>query len=138
MSATYKTLGIVNANRLSVDECTGGGPNVRSTIYGMFHRISLAKVTKSIVDFEVKEVVCPLETLGVIQPLSEQELKMKPEGQRAWTWKQIHATPDLVLIPDEIIQYRGEQYRIESKKDFKEYGYVRYHCVKNYSNAPRI
>lgn len=77
-------MGILPANRISVNEAGYTLPRVQTTLYGWFQRLVLTIVNKSIKDYEVVEVQRKLECLGVIQPFSARELKVKPEGERSW------------------------------------------------------
>lgn len=132
MINNISSVGIRNASRLTVDEAVMPAPTARSTIYGWFRPIELVQVRKEQIDFETIETLVPLKTLGVVQPLSITRLAIKPEGQRAWKWWQISATPDLELKADEVISYRGTKLRIMGQLPFEANDVVQYEAVEDY------
>jgi len=108
---------------------------MREAFSGLYQRLTFTKVTKTVVDFEVVETEDPRFAMGVRQPLSAQKLMMKPEGQRSWKWEMIHSTPELVLSVDEVIVFGRTRYRVMEKFDWKEYGYVEYHIVQDFTST---
>jgi hypothetical protein len=129
-------LGIVDANRLSVEDAVAAMPSVRSTLLGWFRPIALTRVIQRIVDFKTLEIEEPLSTRGVVQPLTETSLMLKPEGQRAWKWFLIHATPDLVLAVNDVIILKGDRLRIQKTKDYSVNGYVCYEACEDFNYVP--
>ena len=129
-------LGIVNANTRSVQDVYVPVPNMRTTLNNWFQALALGKVIKQQVDHDIQESVVPIATRGMIQPLSAQQLALKPDGQRTWIWQMLHATIDLVLIPDDVVVIKGLRYRVMSKDDNTQYGYVEYHLVQDYVKEP--
>jgi len=123
---------IVNASTRTVPQSVAPMPVMRSTIMGWFRPLELTKVIKSTVDFQTVEVEVPVPAQGTIQQLSMQSLAIKPEGTRTWDWRQIHATPDLELLTDDVIKYQGKPYRVMAKNDYAEQGFVEYHVVSDY------
>lgn len=123
---------IFDAKNVKIGAVPSTLPNMSDTLTSWFQNVTFIRITKSVVDFQVKEVQTPECFYGVRQPFSPQQLQMKPEGQRMWKWETIHATPALILIPDEIIKFENTKYRVSSKTDWKEYGYVEYHIVEDY------
>lgn len=85
--------------------------------------------------FQVIEERTPINFRGVIQPLSSEELSMKPEMQRGWIWIWVHADPSLVLKLDDEIVYNGTMYKVMGQKDYRIYGYVSYELVEGYTHA---
>jgi hypothetical protein len=130
-------VGIVDANRLTVDQAVMPTPNMRDVIYGWFRKISLTIVRKTQADFQTQEVEVPHETQGVVQPFTATRLEQKPEGERAWSWWLIHATTDLVLQTDDVIIYAGMRLRIMQKWPFDAHGYVEYHAILDYAYSPQ-
>jgi hypothetical protein len=123
---------ITNAKDNLLNTSYGNLPNLQNPIIKWFLNIDFIRITKSIVDGEVSEVE-NLETFkGVIQNLDSKQLQIKPEAQRAWGWKMIHALPSLVLNVDDKIKYNDVKYRVMNIRDFREYGYIEYHIVEDY------
>ena len=111
-------------------------PNMSDVIGNWFQLLTFDKVIKTIVNFNVVETTTPLMFQGVFQPFTKQKLMMKPEGQRLWKWFMVHAWPTLILNPDDvIIDQSGTQYRVMEKNDLKEYGFVEYDLVQDYTGS---
>jgi hypothetical protein len=72
---------------------------------------------------------------GVIQPFTERQLSLKPEGERAWSWFWLHADPVVTLEIDDVVLFKGVQTRVMAKKDYALYGYVEYHLVQDWQGA---
>jgi hypothetical protein len=124
-------LGIINGRDGSIDDLSTV-PDVGAALRAWFQKITLFKVTKQFIDFEVVESRIPFTTSGVIQPLSGTSLEMKPEGQRAWDWLELHCENGLILTVDEVVEYRGRKYRIMNKKGYSAYGFTYYEMVNDY------
>lgn len=129
-------LGIVDAARLTVDQAVNPTPNMRETIYGWFRKLTLARARRVTVDFQSKETLLPFETMGVIQPLEIKRIAIKPEGTRTWDWRMIHATPDLILVTNEVIEINGVRFRVEGQGGYDQFGFVLYEIVNDYGNRP--
>lgn len=129
------SVGIVDAARLPVDQAVMPAPNMRSTLLGWFRPIALTKVRTTMKDFESKTVDIPYTTSGVVQPFSATQLAIKPEGERAWKWWMISATPDLILGVGEIIDYRGTRLRIMRQAPYQENSFVQYEAIEDYNGA---
>ena len=132
MISNIASVGIRNASRLTIEEAVMPAPTARSIIYGWLRPIELVKIQKTTVDFETIEVQIPLKTTGVVQPFTPTQLAIKPEGQRAWKWWSITATPDLQLKADEVITYRQSKLRIMSQLPFEANDVVQYESVEDY------
>lgn len=132
----WPTQPIWNAKDVSLANNPGTLPNMADTIANWFQLLTFKQVVKKTINFQTVETASPLEFQGVVQPFTSQQLAMKPEGQRAWKWFTIHAWPTLILKPDDvIINQAGTQFRVMEKLDFKEYGYVRYEMIEDYSGS---
>lgn len=129
-------LGIVNANTRSVQDSSLPVPNMRGTLNNWMQALALTKVIKQSINFDIKESYVPLSTRGMIQPFGAEELSLKPDGQRDWTWQMLHTTIDLVLKPDDVVIIKEVRYRVMSKTDCSQYGYVQYHLIQDYERAP--
>lgn len=127
---------IHNAKDTLLTANPGTLPNVQDAMADWFQQLSFTTIVKTVVNFEVVETLTTVAFYGVRQPFTAQQLMMKPEGQREWKWETIHAYPDLILRPDDIITFESVSYRVMEKLDWKEYGYVQYNIVQNYTGAP--
>lgn len=126
---------IANAKDTPLFKRTGTVPDVSGALQDYFQPMVFTMVTKSTVGFQVLEVGSSLNFQGILQPFTERQLFLKPEGQRAWTWFLLHADPTLTLQVDDVVNYLGTQTRIMARKDFALYGYVEYHLVQDWTGA---
>lgn len=110
-------------------------PNVSGALGGLLQPVTFVKIVKTVVDFKVVETRTEIAGRGVIQPFNDRQLQLKPEGQRAWTWLQMHADASLALDVDDVVTYAGKPTRVMSVKDFGVYGYLEYQLVQDYTEA---
>lgn len=113
-------------------------PKIRSAMNGWMQRMTLTKITEQrVVDGLVQNVEKSFTLRGTIQPLNPRQIELKPEGQRAWQWLQIHvkASHASLLQPNDIIKYLGKTYKIMGQNDYSLNGYVEYHAVKDYQKG---
>lgn len=127
---------IVNAkDTVSVGAGYGKLPNMSQTIICWFLPIDFGVVTRVKVGVDWKETIETRSTMGVVQALKMKDLMIYPEGERAWTWKEVHCLPDFQLDPNEYVLYDGVRYKVKSKKYYKEYGFVYYHLLQDYTGT---
>ena len=124
-------LGIINGRDQSIDDVSAV-PDVGMQMRAFFQKITLYKITKQLIDYEIVETRLPFTTWGVVQPLSGQQLEMKPEGQRSWDWHSLHCENGLILTTDEVVEYRKVKYRIIQQRDYVGYGFSYYEMVNDY------
>ena len=124
---------IFSASSIPLSNGQGNLPNVQGAMLEWFQTLSFVQIVKSIVNFQVVETETTTVFQGVRQPFTAQQLLMKPEGQRLWKWETIHSFPDLQLKPDDRIIFGTLKYRVMQKSDWKEYGYIEYHIIEDYT-----
>jgi hypothetical protein len=122
---------IRNAKDFGLDQSPATLPDVSGAIMEWFQKLSFNLITKTNVDFQLVEVEVPTTAFGVRQPASPQMVQLLPEGQRKWKYETIHALPDLIMSPDDICVFASVRYRVMSKTDWKEYGYVEYYILED-------
>lgn len=110
---------------------TTGLPNMAQTIQGWFQPVEFEVITRSLADDGdgvdwVSETVTLIKTQGVVRPPSDKDLKILPEGTWAWEWLQIHCLPNVELNTNQFVIYKEKRYKVMAKKDWTEYGYIRY------------
>ena len=110
---------------------TTGLPNMAQTIQGWFQPVEFEVITRSLADDGngvdwVSETVTLIKTQGVVRPPSDKDLKILPEGTWAWEWLQIHCLPNVELNTNQLVIYKEKRYKVMAKKDWTEYGYIRY------------
>lgn len=124
---------IKNASSVPLSANPGTLPDVQAAMLDWFQKLTFTMIVKTTVNFAVVETPTAFDFWGVRQPFSPQQLRMKPEGERKWKWQTIHAYPDLILEIDDVITFAGENYRVDQKLDWQEYGYVEYHIVQDFT-----
>lgn len=110
---------------------TTGLPNMAQTIQDWFQPVEFEVITRSLADDGdgvdwVSETVTLIKTQGVVRPPSDKDLKILPEGTWAWEWLQIHCLPNVELNTNQFVIYKEKRYKVMAKKDWTEYGYIRY------------
>lgn len=116
----------------------GSLPQMQGAFNGLFQPLTFGVVTKTAKGFQVSETMETINFRGVVQPLSDSKLLIKPEGQRTWSWWQCHAERDLKLKNDDVVIYLGKPTRVMSFKDYSAYGYVEYQLVQDWTGAGPI
>ena len=95
--------------------------------------IQLIKITQSIVNGDKVENREVITFRGVVQPLRDEQLQFKPEGQRSWQWLWIHALTSVQnLQTQDKIEFNNKRYKVMSVKDYSLYGYIEYELVQDY------
>lgn len=112
-----------------------GLPQVGEVLPSWFQPLTFDIITKSLVDYEVQEVIVPVSTQGVRQPMTAQQIAIKPEGQRAWRWETLHCLPNVPLRIDDIVVFGEKRYRVMQKWDWSEYGYYEFHICEAYEDG---
>ena len=106
-------------------------PNMSSTITSWFLDISFFTVARVLVGADWQEGQGDeLKTKGVVQPPSNEDLKIMPEGTWSWKWLWVHCLPDLQLETNQFIYYDNVKYKVMGKRDWSKYGYVEYHLLE--------
>lgn len=126
---------IRDANMLRIGQINPQLPNMSRTIESWFQGIIVGIITSTVQAGRVVETTLDIPTRGVLQPLTAQQLDLKPEGERNWKWYMLHCKPSLSLQTDDTVTIQGGRYRVMGRWGFDEYGYVQYELVKDYETA---
>lgn len=126
---------ITNGNSQLIGDTNPTLPSMSATLEGWFQKLIIGLITKTTVNNRTEEAVTNIETKGVIQPLSIEQLEIKPEGQRSWKWHMLHCQPSLSLATDDTAVIKGGRYRVMGKFGYDDYGYVQYELVKDYETV---
>lgn len=126
---------IFSAKDRPLGDSFGNVPQMSDTLLSWFQPMVFTRVVKTVLNANIIETPTTVDTRGVIQPFSARQLMMKDIGQRGWQWHMIHALPDLVLDLDEVVTYKGVQYRIKSQSDYSLYGYVQYEAIEDFTGS---
>lgn len=110
-----------------------GLPDMSNTLTGWKVPLSLKKIKQSVVDGLAVKTEETINFQGVFQPLREEQLQSKPEGQRSWAWYWIHAKAGtLNLSTQDKIIFNNVRYKVMAVKDYTLYGYIEYQIVVDY------
>jgi hypothetical protein len=117
---------------------SSGMPKMRAAFRGWTSRITLLKHRETVVDGFVKRQEVAIYFYGTIQPLDPRSLALKPEGQRSWSWLQIHCqVRATTLIPGDRVTWNNDVYKVMDQIDYSLNGYMEYHLVRDFQDAGR-
>lgn len=128
---------IANAKNVPLNVQAGTVPNMGGALLDWLQPMTFTRVVKTTVGFQLLETAEDINFWGVIHPLDERSLAIKPEGQRAWTWFKLYAQAQpndalLTLNVDEVVIYLGRQTRVMGRKYYGIYSYVEYSLVQDW------
>lgn len=111
-----------------------GMPNVSAALNGWQRAITLQKRTQIVDGYGgITFTLVNFTFMGTVQPLQAKQIELKPEGQRSWTWLQIHIQqPGFSLTTNDEILINGTIFKVMGQKDYTENGYIEYHCAYEY------
>lgn len=110
-------------------------PNMAGALYEWLQAMQFQLITKTVVNFQVVETATALDFNGVWQPFSAEQLKLKPEGQRSWSWWMLHSLTEISLQNDDVVEYSGKNFRVMEQNDYACYGYFEYHLVEDWTGS---
>lgn len=114
-----------------------GVPQMTAGFCGWGSTLLLVKITQQILNGLVQDIAHQIPFHGVVQPLSVKQISLKPEGERAWTWLQIHvqASSPVKLDVNDRIMYNDRKYKIMARLDYSANGYIEHHCVEDFQHG---
>lgn len=116
---------IINGKDTPLTQIRGTVPDVSGALQDRFQLMNFTTIVKSVVNFQVVETPTTTSFWGNIEPMSDNQLRMLPEGQRTqWQWFNLYSEPAILLKPDEVVNYLGVQYRCMARRDYSLYGYM--------------
>ena len=116
-----------------------GMPQMRDTLTGWEVPLTLVKVIQDIVEGDAVFTEQQINFMGCWQPLRDEELQFKPEGQRSWEWIWIHAkSSELNLQTADKVIFNNKRYKVMSVKDYSLNGFVEYQLIRDFESEPQI
>ena len=111
-----------------------GMPQISAAFCNWGVPLLLVRISQQIVNGFVQEYPQEIPFHGVVQPLSPKQLMLKPEGERAWTWLQVHvqASSPVKLTPNDRFMYNCQKYKVMARLDYTANNYVEYHAVQDF------
>lgn len=126
---------IKNAGDFSIQYQQGTVPDVSGAMQDYFQPVTFKQLTKTVTGFQVVENSNNWTFQATIQPFTQRQLMLRPEGERAWTWFLMHAQPSVTLQVDDVVLWGDKQTRVMSRKDFAMYGYVEYSLCQDWTGS---
>jgi len=100
---------------------------------GWFSPITLTVISQEINAGLVTDNETMVTFKGVIQPLSPEQIQLKPEAQRSFQWLQIHCkTGGDRLNTNDRIAYGGKKFKVMAPLDYSLNGFLEYHAIEDY------
>ena len=110
-----------------------GMPNMANTLNGWEVPLTLIKVIQNVVDGDLSTTETAINFMGVWQPLRDEVLQSKAEGQRSWSWYWIHAkSGTLDLNTADKIIFQGKRYKVMERKDYNLNGFIEYQVILDF------
>lgn len=123
----------LNISRVSGGlKALSGMPQMSTTLYGWEVPLTLVKITQNIVEGNRVDTEEHLSFKGVWQPLKDEDLQFKPQGQRSWEWIWIHAVSgSLNLQTQDKVIFNKKRYKVMAVKDYSLNGFIEYQLVRD-------
>lgn len=128
-----------NRNKSLSNMLKSGMPQMDTTLTGWEVPLTLVKITQSVVEGDLVTTEKRIRFRGVWQPLKDEALELKPEGQRSWEWIWIHAkASELNLETADKVLFLGRRYKVMQKKDYGLNSFVEYQLCRDYEEGSLI
>lgn len=122
-----------NRNKSLANMVKSGMPQMDTTLAGWEVPLTLVKITQNIIDGDLVTSEKTFKFQGVWQPLRDEALELKPEGQRSWEWIWIHAkATQLNLETADKVIFNSKRYKVMQKKDYGLNSFVEYQLCRDY------
>lgn len=127
----------LNFNKTKNLKALSGMPQMAMTLNGWEVPLTLVKVFQDIVEGDLVTTEQEISFVGVWQPLKDEDLQFKPEGQRSWEWIWIHAKSGTLNLQtaDKVI-FNNKRYKVMSVKDYSLNGFIEYQLVRDFEENP--
>ncbi len=112
-------------------------PQINAAFCGWGSVLQLVKITQQVIDGLVQDIAHQIPFHGIVQPLSPKQIALKPEGERAWTWLQVHiqaSSPVKIDTNDRFI-YNCCKYKVMGRLDYAANNYIELHAVQDFQNG---
>lgn len=125
-------MGLINAKNKPLLEASSNLPDVSAAVMAFLYPMVFEITQTTLVEGYAQQVPIKICTQACIQPFTAQMLKVKPEGQRNWSWYLIHSLTTLELQNNDRIRIEGVKYKVMEKFDWSRNQYYEYHCILDY------
>lgn len=121
-----------NARNIPIYKNQGSVPKLETCLGNYLQSMTFQLVQTSVVGFESIQTFTDLKFKGTWVPFTEQDLILKPEGERSWTWFTVNALTDINLKVTDYIIYNAVKYKVMKKLDYEVYGIYTYHLIESW------
>lgn len=128
-----------NRNKSISNMAKSGMPQMNTTLIGWEVPLVIIKLTQNVIDGDLTTSEQIFKFLGVLQPLKQEALELKPEGQRSWEWIWIHCkSSELNLETADKVLFKNKRYKVMAKKDYGLNSFVEYELCRDYEETSAI
>lgn len=128
--------GIINAKDKPLGAASANLPDLSVVVMSFLYPMTFEFTQTTLVNGYSQIVPIKLCTQGCIQPFTPQMLKVKPEGQRNWSWFTVHSLTDVNLNNNDRVLLDGVKYKVMEKVDWSRDEYYEYHMILDYEGCP--
>jgi len=122
---------------IKINQLSANLPDVSEVMNGWEVSMTANYVTQAVVDGAVVDTEVNKPIKGIMQPLKAEEVLLKDEAQRNWSWYQVHVRMAIYgeLYPTQILILNSVPYKIKAKKDWVLNGYREYHAIRDFESV---
>lgn len=122
-------------NRTLSSLLKSGMPQMSGTLSGWEVPLTLIRVIQGVNEGELTTTEQTFNFKGVLQPLRTEELLLKPEGQRSWSYYWIHTKSTLDFKTADKIIYQNKKYKVTAIKDYDLNGFRELEVILDYESS---
>ena len=122
---------------IKINQLSANLPDVSEVMNGWEVSMTANYVTQTLVDGVPTDTAVNKNIKGILQPLKPEEVLLKDEAQRIWSWYQVHIRESVYgeLFPAQILMLKSVPYKIMAKKDWTLDGYREYHVIRDFESV---
>lgn len=73
---------------------------------------------------------------GTWQPFTDEQIELKPEGQRSWEWIDLHIEgATMIFATNDRVLKNGLRYKVMARKDYTLNNFSEYHLIRDYDDG---
>lgn len=124
-----------NGKDATLSQASSFLPDVSGAVSMILQPVRIGVVSTNIVNGYPEDITNWINTQAVKQPFNEEQLLIRPEGERSWQWYSIHSLPDLQLNTGDKIIFNDMTFKVMARINAVEYGYLEYHVIEYYTDT---
>lgn len=113
---------------------------MKAAFAGWTMPLTFKKITQVVQDGGwIDSVEIPVNVKGVWQPMAAEDIQLKPEGQRSWSWFLLHVEGNSTPFKtNDRLEFQGTQYKVMGVKNYTLNNYVEYHAIEDFQDSPDV